>query len=402
MNSINTTQKIGLVTATIVGINAMIGAGIFSIPAALASSVGPAGILTYAFVITAIWFMASSIARLAELFPQEGSFYTYAKQWGGHIMGMLAAGSYLIGLLIAMGLLSQMSGKYLHVVFPGFSDTILGVVVLVSLVLLNIVGVTMSQAGQIVLVCCTIFPLLTMIVMCFLHANFDNLTPFMPYGFTNVLAATRTVIFGFFGFECAASLFNIVKNPHENVPKALTYSIMVVGTLYLLFVASLILAIPLHHFSDPTIPLSSILKNIFPQNDWIIGIIHISILSAIIGTIHSMIWSSSVLLVSYVKHLKSSMFRQLLDKQFLTHRTAVLIVGLCIFTSYITISKPNLFFSLTALFVVFAYTMSIITLLVLPEERKSRQTIKTIIGLVTASVIFYFSLEGLWTELFKI
>ena len=96
------------------------------------------------------------------------------------------------------------------------------------------------------------------------------------------------------------------------------------------------------------------------------------------------------------------MFRQLLDKQFLTHRTAVLIVGLCIFTSYITISKPNLFFSLTALFVVFAYTMSIITLLVLTEERKSRQTIKTIIGLVTASVIFYFSLEGLWTELFKI
>ncbi len=74
--STNQTQKIGLAVATIVGMNAMIGAGIFAVPAALASHVGPAGIITYAFVILAVWFMGSSIARLAQLFPQEGSFYT--------------------------------------------------------------------------------------------------------------------------------------------------------------------------------------------------------------------------------------------------------------------------------------------------------------------------------------
>ena len=37
------TQKIGVSTATIVGINAMIGYSIFSDPAVMAANVGPAG-----------------------------------------------------------------------------------------------------------------------------------------------------------------------------------------------------------------------------------------------------------------------------------------------------------------------------------------------------------------------
>jgi len=40
-------QKIGVSTATIIGMNAMIGAGIFTIPATMAAHVGPAGILAF-------------------------------------------------------------------------------------------------------------------------------------------------------------------------------------------------------------------------------------------------------------------------------------------------------------------------------------------------------------------
>ena len=88
--STSNNQKIGVVTATIIGMNAMIGAGIFAVPATLASCVGPAGILTYVFVIIAVWFMAQSLARVAQLYPQEGSFYTYTKQWAGHVGGLIA------------------------------------------------------------------------------------------------------------------------------------------------------------------------------------------------------------------------------------------------------------------------------------------------------------------------
>src|SRR3989344_4196236 len=111
-------DKIGVATATIIGMNAMIGAGIFALPAALAEKVGPAGILSVAFVAIAVWFMAQSFARVAQLYPQEGSFYTYARQWGGHYGGLAASSAYLIGLLIAMGFLTHATGGHLNHSFP--------------------------------------------------------------------------------------------------------------------------------------------------------------------------------------------------------------------------------------------------------------------------------------------
>ena len=82
-------KKIGLWTAVIVGANAMIGAGIFTIPIALQAQTGPIGLLTFAFVIVAVLCLALSFSRVAALYPSEGSFYIYAKQWGGHTVGLM-------------------------------------------------------------------------------------------------------------------------------------------------------------------------------------------------------------------------------------------------------------------------------------------------------------------------
>lgn len=392
-------EKIGLSTATIVGMNAMIGAGIFVAPAALASNVGPAGILTYAFVIVAVWCMGLSMARLAQLYPEEGSFYIYAKQWGGHVLGLIATGSYFVGLLVAMGLLAQKAGSYLFEAFPILSENAWGLLLLATLTILNMLGVTMSEFGQMILIICTVFPLLSTIAICFTKTNLANLTPFMPYGFTNVLSATRAVIFGFFGFECAASLFRIVKNPERNVPKALTYGIMLVGMLYLLFVTSLIVSVPLSYFADPTLSVTKILKTVFPNQTWLITLIHLSILSAIVGTIHSMLWSSSELLISYASKFKSRSVQNLLTSGRLNDRSSVFLVGFCIFLSYITFKNQDLFFSLTAIFLIFAFAVSMLTLLTLKSEWKSKQNLITLIGLATATVIFCFAVEGIKNSL---
>ena len=155
-----TTAKIGVVTATIIGMNAMIGSGIFTAPATMAANVGPAGILAFGFVIISVLFMALALSRLAQLFPQEGSFYLYASRWGGHAVGVCASAAYFTGLLIAMGLLAQMSGPYLHTFFPSVSANTLGLCTLGILVFLNLFGVVLSELGQHVLIACTVFPLL--------------------------------------------------------------------------------------------------------------------------------------------------------------------------------------------------------------------------------------------------
>lgn len=396
------TKKIGVITATIVGMNAMIGSGIFTAPATMASHVGPAGILAYLFVVGAIWFMASSIARLAELFPEEGSFYVYTKQWAGHRGGLIAVTLYFIGLLIAMGLLSRMAGIYLHPIFPNFTEYQLGVIALSLLVLLNMFGVIFSELGQRILIACTVFPLLATIILCFSKASLANLCPFAPHGITNILKATRVVIFGFFGFECASSLFTVVKDPGKNVPKALTYSILLVGLLYTLFIASIISSTPLEYFTSPSQRISDILLITFPQSTWLVQLIHFSILSAIIGTVHSMIWSSSCLLLLIFKKLKGSCIQKLKSLDLINQKTSVLFVGLAIFTSFTTLKNPDLFFSITAICLITAFTMSMITLLTIPAEWKSQQNIKTILGIITAMIILIFAVEGLSQEVIKI
>jgi amino acid transporter len=393
--------KIGVITATIIGMNAMIGSGIFTAPAAMASHVGPAGILAYLFVVFAVWFIAISLARLAALFPEEGSFYVYVKPWAGHLGGLIASGAYFAGLLIAMGALSQVAGSYLQDFFPSFSAHNLGLIVLLLLVFLNMFGVVLSEIGQHILIVCTIFPLLATTLVCFYHFDLSNLTPFAPHGLTNVLKATRIVIFGFFGFECAASLFNIVAQPETNVPRALTYSIAIVGSLYTLFIASIILSTPLALFSNATIRVPEIIEALHPHATWLIIIVHIAILSAILGTVHSMIWTSSNLLVSLVKRLKSSAGRWLIDAGIINSKSSVLIVGLCITISYIFIANIDLFFYLTAFFIVLSYIMSMITLLLRTEEWRSGQNVKTTIGIATALLIFIFAAEGLIVEIMQ-
>ncbi len=392
--------KIGLATATIIGMNAMIGTGIFTAPAAMASHVGPAGILAYIFVVISVWFIALSLSRVASLFPQEGSYYAYAKQWGGHVIGSIAGWAYMIGLLIAMGLLSQAAGDYLHQLLPMFSSYALGLITLITLVALNMFGVVLSEVGQYILIVCTLFPLLTTTVMCLLKADIQNLFPFAPFGFVNILKATRIVIFGFFGFECAASLFNIVANPQRNVPRAVTYSIVLVGLIYTLFIASLILSVPLGHFTNPNVPLPAILSIVFPQNPWMILIIHLSILSAIIGTIHSMIWSSSSLLLSLIKTIKSSAKNIITNYNFETQqRIAVGIVGFSIFVSFSLIKNMDLFFSLTAMCLVTANLLAMTTLLTIKEEWVSKRNIITILGVVTSLIILFFAVEGFIQEI---
>lgn len=394
--------KIGVATATIIGMNAMIGSGIFSTPAVLAANVGPAGILAFVFVIISVWFMAQSLARVASLYPEEGAFYTYAKQWSGHTGGMLAITAYFIGLLIAMGLLTQMAGTYLEHFFPSYSPHTLGLIALTSLVILNMFGVVLSEMGQHILIVCTVFPLIATTIMCFSKANLNNLVPFAPHGIGNVLKATRVIIFGFFGFECASSLFNIVDEPQKNVPRALTYSIALVGSIYILFVSSILLSTPLSYFTDPRMPLSDTLQMVFPGNHWIIEVIHGSILSAILGTIHSMIWASSNLLTLVLEKSRSYVGKKLLDSGFLNQQGAVLFVGFCIFISYNTLKSMNLFFNLTSIFIVFAYIMSMITLLTLKSEWESNQNIKTILGIITASVMLFFAVEGLMQEIINV
>jgi amino acid transporter len=381
-------QTIGLTTAIVVGMNAMIGAGIFSAPPKLMSYVGPAGIFTFLFVVIAVWAMASSFARLGQLFPTEGSFYTYAHQWGGHAMGLVSSGSYILGVIIGMGLLLQLAGIYLHDYLPFLSSYTIGLVALTFLVLVTMIGGRATGALQIISLCCTTIPILIITLMCLSKASLSNLQPFAPHGFGNILRATQAVIFGFFGFESVASLFAIVKNPKENVPKALGYSLLAVSILYFLFIFSIMLATPIQAVTHADTPLSHILLQIFPNRSWLITIIHFSITASFLSVLNAMLFATANLFLSLIHRMK--FFKQ---ASFFNKQNATLLIGFCIAVSYRLLQNIDLFFNFTALFVIVAFITALIALFTVKQS--SWQFVQTITGLGTAGIILFFAIEGI-------
>jgi len=390
-------HKLSLGIATMIGLNAMIGAGIFSLPAVLGAQAGPAGMLTYLLAFLGIWFIAQSFARVAYLFPQEGSSYIYAKAWGGHKMGLLSAGAYMFGLLIAMGLLCKLTGNYLYSTLGFSNEQTLGLITLISVVVLNMCGAKLSKIGQYILLICTIIPIFIITAMCLSKANFANLTPFMPYGPFSVLQGIKVAVFGFLGFECTTSLFSSVENPEKNVPLSLKYSLLITALIYFLFIGSILLAIPGSLFKiNPDLTMPQALQSLFPENSaFIIGLVNFGIIIALIGVIHSMVWSLGALMLSYLKFIRIKSLQQYISRGLITQNTTVFICGLIIFVNFMTVQNFDIFFSLTNVGVVFAYICSIVSLLFIKSEWSSGRNTNTIIAIASGLIIFALAVENL-------
>ena len=181
-------NKIGLGTAVIIGLNAMIGVGIIAVPSLLATETGPAGILTFMFSICAVLLIALSLGEAAHRFPGEGWNYLYPSQWGGHLLGMVSASAYFLGVTVAMGFLTQVVGAYAASFIP-LDPQLLGIAILLLLTTLVLAGAEISTVGQYVIIASVMGPLLITCLFCWYNFNLAYTTPFIPYGPGSILAA---------------------------------------------------------------------------------------------------------------------------------------------------------------------------------------------------------------------
>ena len=385
-------KKIGVTTATVVGINAMIGAGILAAPADISRLAGPAGVLSFLLVVPAILCIALSLARLAHLFPDQGSFYSYARSWGGHGIGLLAYGSYILGLIMGMGLLSRMAAVYLVDLVTHVSGTaaytntyLYGLGIIAATAFFNLLGVTVSAIGQQILFSCTLFPLIVTSIICTFNANLAHLTPFAPHGIHGVLSTVRIATFGFFGFECAVALLHVMRDPKRTLPRALALSLITVCLVYVGFITSLMLAFPAAQLQSDTL-LPELLATLLSPNSFIPLVVQFSALFAIIGTIHSMIWSSGTLLHNFLGMQLTSA----------PSRTQCIVgISAAIYASFLFIHNDGLFFSMTTACIIVCHLLCMMGLLCRRSEWREGNNVRTIMGMLAAATILYFSLEGI-------
>lgn len=384
-------NKIGLKTAVIIGINAMIGTGILTIPTMLSHAVGPAGIISMILGITFVLAIGLSFGRLANIHSAAGWSYNYPAKWAGHKTGMISAFFYLFGIIVGMGFLAQQAGIWCSKIFPNLHPDLLGIIIISILTLLVLAGAKTSAWTQYLIVLLVLVPLILTSIYCWSNFNVQLTTPFMPNGFTSIFKSLTIVLFALFGFESIASLFPIVENPQKNVPKAFVYSILIVGILYMLFSYGVLFAIPAIFFKNGiSEPLSSIMSNYFPQAKFLHIFIFTSAVFGIIGTIHSMLWSISELFTDVLKQTKSNFIHKLIRKNIWNNKVAIVVTSFLMIIAAIFI-EGGFLVSMTSLFIVSSYVLSIILLLFEKSEWKSNHNYIALIALLGGAILIYFA-----------
>jgi amino acid transporter len=254
--------ELGLLDATMIGMGAMIGAGIFVLTGLAAEIAGPAAIVVFALNGVVTVFTGLSYAELAASIPKSGGGYAFVREifadFASFIMGWMLWFAYMIaGALYALGFAPNFL-ELLHVygVVPPPDQVgaiaipvidaavplafVLAFVAVLGLVTLNAVSTAASGSAE------TIFTIIKVSILVvfvafgitspmFSGAEFQPLFP--DSGAAAILPAMGLTFIAFEGYDLITTVTEEVENPRENIPKAIFLSLVATVIVYLAVVA---------------------------------------------------------------------------------------------------------------------------------------------------------------------
>ena len=257
---------------TMVGVGAMIGAGIFALTGIAAGQAGPALLLAFALNGVLTLCTAMVYAEVGSAIPAAGGGYLWARfglpgpcaflagwmDWLAHaVAGSLYAvifGAYTVwGLQVIFGLGVAPTGAH-----AGDLGTLFGmdawpfakgltVFICLAFIYINYRGSSETgKAGNIITVAKVIVIAIFIIsgLVAMLQGGGDGsandptvgqrFMPFMPEGFSGVLIAMGLTFIAFEGYEIIVQAGEEVENPRKNIPKAVFLSLLIVIPIYIL------------------------------------------------------------------------------------------------------------------------------------------------------------------------
>lgn len=263
---------------TLIGIGAIIGAGIFATVGTAASGTaeraGAGPSLMLSFVITAIvcGFTALCYAELASMVPISGSAYTYSYATLGELIAWIigwdliieyAIGNVAVAISWAEFFNRLLRNLGIHVpdwltsnyrtatdetlaaaphIFGipiVFNILAFGIVALITVVL--VWGIKESSNFNAVMVMIKILVLLFFVGLALYYVSpatmVEHWKPFQPQGWYGTLTAAAVVFFAYIGFDAVSTVAEETKNPAHDLPVGIIASLIICTLLYIIVAA---------------------------------------------------------------------------------------------------------------------------------------------------------------------
>jgi APA family basic amino acid/polyamine antiporter len=270
-------RTLGPVALTLLGIGAIIGAGIFATIGTAAAGdqyrpgAGPA--LMVSFVITAIvcGFTALCYAEFASMVPISGSAYTYSYATLGELVAWIIGWDLIIEYAVGNIAVAISWANYFKTFVAGFGIVIpdwlstdyrtarripgvlenaphifghaivfnalaIGIVTFITVIL--IWGIRESASFNGIMVGIKIVVLTFFIIVAFYWVKPANWTPFAPNGWGGISAGAAIVFFAYIGFDAVSTVAEETRNPQRNMPIGIISSLIICTIFYVVVSAA--------------------------------------------------------------------------------------------------------------------------------------------------------------------
>ncbi|MER6344543.1 APC family permease [Streptomyces sp. NPDC001595] len=223
-------RTLGVGDAVVVGLGAMVGAGIFAALAPAARAAGSGLLLGLAVAAVVAYCNAMSSARLAARYPASGGTYVYGRERLGPFWGYLAGWAFVVGKTASCAAMALTVGAY---VWPGQAHAV-AVAAVVALTAVNYGGVQKSAWLTRVIVAVVLAVLAAVVIVCLGSARSDagRLGIGASGGLGGVLQAAGLLFFAFAGYARIATLGEEVRDPARTIPRAVPVALGIALAVY--------------------------------------------------------------------------------------------------------------------------------------------------------------------------
>jgi APA family basic amino acid/polyamine antiporter len=435
---------------TLMGIAAVVGAGIFSTIGVASFQGGPG--VTILFVITAITcgFSALCYAEFASRIPVAGSAYTYAYASFGELIAWIigwdllmeyAIGNIAVAISWSEYFVNLLEGFNIHMpqfltmdyvsacraheslqqltksghladitdnikagamawnTAPGFDNfkliaNIPALAIVIAITYLVYVGIRETKKATNAMVYLKMAIVLAVIVIGFFYVTPANWHPFLPNGFSGVMKGVSGVFFAYIGFDAISTTAEECENPQRDLPRGMIYSLIICTVLYIL-IALVLTGMVSYKDLNVGDPLAFVFKQVHLEK-----ISYIISISAVIAT-------ASVLLIFQLgqPRIWMSMSRDgLLPKAFSRIHPKYNTPSFSTIVTGFVVAVPALFMNLTevtdltSIGTLFAFVLVCGGVLLLPRElsQKGKFQLPYINAKWIAPAIFIIGVVAFW------
>lgn len=235
---------------TLMGIGAIIGAGVFVLTGiAAATKAGPGVTLSYVIAGMASMFAALAYAELAASIGGSGSAYSYAYAGFGEFIAWIIGWNLILEYVMSVSTVAigwagyvinlfQALGVHLPLAltknpFEGGVVNLIAMGATFALSILLCFGVHHSARFNAIIVFIKLVTILIFIGIASFNINPANWHPYLPFGWAGVMQGAALVFFAYIGFDALSTTAEEAIDPQHTIPKGIIWSLIICTIVYI-------------------------------------------------------------------------------------------------------------------------------------------------------------------------